>query len=185
MPRLLTIYTTIREKIIESLKQELKKNQLYLIQYGANKGKALRHCQEVADAIYELCIENNENLDYVNITIEELLAAVPNPYLSIAINEYKNDQKEDMVLKLFAIVSKICRKEDGTQYKKSELEEALLKWDYRRETGGEFEEIIPDPSDASCYPEGDFLIEVPYGLNSQDYCENVGGLRFSLTSKKQ
>lgn len=188
LSNVLTIYTTIRELIIKALKKELNNNSTYLKKYRANKEKAIKHSQAVADAIYELCIDNNENLNYENITVEEFLAAVPNAYLSIAINEFMNAQKEDMVLKLFSIISKICRKKDGTKYNKSELEKALLNCKFIEEKGvevfGEFGEIIDEPFDTSRDIEGNLSFASPYGIDEQDYYGDGVDPRISLTSNK-
>ena len=166
----------------------MNNNSTYLKKYRANKEKAIKHSQAVADAIYELCIDNNENLNYENITVEEFLAAVPNAYLSIAINEFMNAQKEDMVLKLFSIISKICRKKDGTKYNKSELEKALLNCKFIEEKGvevfGEFGEIIDEPFDTSRDIEGNLSFASPYGIDEQDYYGDGVDPRISLTSNK-
>ena len=188
MARLLTIYTTIRELIIKALKKELNNNSTYLKKYRANKDKALKASQRVADAIYDCCIDNNEYLDYVNITIEEFLTSVPKDYLTIAINEYMNAQKEDMFLKLFSIVSKICRKEDGTKYKKPELAQALLNCWFVKKVGIEvFEEftgIVDEPFDTSRDIEGNLSFASPYEIDEQDYYGDGVDPRISLTSNK-
>ena len=188
LANVLTIYNTIRELIIKALKKELNNNSINLNKYRANKNKAIKHSQAVADAIYESCIDNNENLNYVNITVEEFLTAVPNAYLSIAINEFMNAQKEDMVLKLFSIISKICRKEDGTKYTKSELEKALLNCMFIKEKGvevfGVFGETIDEPLDTSRNLQGDLSFASHYGIDEQDYYGDGDDPRISLTSKK-
>lgn len=188
LEKLITVYTAIKDMIIKALKKELNNNPYYLKNYKANKDKALKASQRVADAIYDCCIDNNEYLDYVNITIEEFLTSVPKDYLSIAIKEFMNAQKEDMVLKLFAIISKICRKEDGTKYNKSELEEALLNCKFIIEKGvevfGEFGEIINEPLDTSRNLQGNLTFASPYGIDEQDYYGDGVDPRISLTSKK-